>query len=174
MRFSLLVLLVAVTASFAFPPVPPPKKAKPKEGELSLKALEGTWTVVSYEVGRAKNAKGKVLAVKSSIVYDKVEIKDGKWVQKRNLPKGGTSQTVPYTILLDTTKSPPTFDLTNSRVSVKAKAAKTKASTREGVVRLEGDQLTVTYSAAGRERPASAEAELTTGQYRWVLKRARP
>jgi uncharacterized protein (TIGR03067 family) len=184
MRLPSLVLLAAVTLTVGFAPVPPPKEKKPKESELSLKGLEGTWTVVSYEVGRINpkaKAKAKVnpKAVKTKSAYQTVEIKDGKWVQKRTLASGKTSQTLPYSILLDTTKSPPTFDLTYEQPAPKAKAkakvvVKTTDTVRQGLARLEGDQLTVTFSLARRERPTSVDAELTTGQHRWVLKRAKP
>jgi uncharacterized protein (TIGR03067 family) len=179
MRGPSLVLIAAVTLSVGFAPVPPPKEKKPKPGELSLKGLEGTWTVVSYEIGRTR-PKGKGVVnpnlIKTTITYHTVEIKDGKWVQKRTMPNGKTARTVPYQIVLDATKSPATFDLGTAR-AVKANPklkVKTTTTTRKGVCRLDGDQLTVTYSLAGRDRPARPDGELTTGEYRWVLKRAKP
>jgi uncharacterized protein (TIGR03067 family) len=177
MRVPSLLLLAAATLSVGFAPIPPPKERKPKEGELSIKGLEGTWTVVSYEIGRARpKGKGLALPVKMTSPYQTVEIKKGKWVQKRTLPNGKTSQTVPYAIALDATKSPATFDLATARATKANPKLKVKTTntTRQGVCRLDGDQLTVTYSLAGRERPTSPDAELTTGQHRWVLKRSKP
>jgi uncharacterized protein (TIGR03067 family) len=170
MRLSLLVLLVAVTASLAFPPVPPPKKAKPPKGDkIDLKVLEGTWTVVKYEIGRPKNAKPLPLPERS---YDRIEIKAGKWVQKRTLPNGGTAQMVPFTITLDTTKSPTVLDMEYTRAL--PGGGVTSSSKRNGVARLEGDKLIVTYSMAARARPASPDGDLAVGEYRWTLTRAKP
>ena len=73
-----------------------------------------------------------------------------------------------------TKRAPATFDLDYIPPRPVANANVKRANTtRQGICRLDGDQLTVVYSLAGRERPASPNGELEVGQYRWVLKRQR-
>lgn len=166
MRARLLPLLAAliVLPSAGFAPVPKPRPKKAAEKELSVKDLEGAWSVASYEYRTVRGLNTKVL-------YDTVEIKGGKWVQKRQLPNGGRAQTAPYTITIDAGKSPATFDMEYSR----ANAGRLLISqTRKGLFRLEGDRLTVTYTSGAKGRPASVGGELAVSQYRWVLKRQRP
>ena len=163
MRIALLALLVVVTGAFAYPPIPKPK---PKKGDkFDLKGLEGTWTVVSYDIGRPKNAK---LAA-STITYQTIEIKDGTWTQYRTLPNGGRARTVPFTVSLDATKSPAILDMEYRREVAGGGIA--SSSVRKGVARLDGEQLTVVYSMGTRERPAKVDGELAVGEYRYVLKR---
>lgn len=168
--FAAAVLLGAAPAA-AYPPVPQPKPKKPAEqGKDLLKQLEGTWTVLSYEYGPAKG-------VARTSLYQKIEIKDGKWVQVRDsarLKKAGgaagvitTSRTAPYTLVVDASKSPPTLDM-------KLATSKLSTATRLGVLRLDGNKLTVTYLLRGQERPKCVDGELALRQYRWVLQREAP
>lgn len=170
MRTALLALLVVVASAPAYPPVPKPKPKK--VDKLDLKALEGTWTVVSYEYGRPKNAK----VIGTTITYQTIEIKNGTWVQVRTLPNGGTSRTVPYKITLDASKSPMVLDMEYRREPPPGAAGGVvvSSSKRHGLARLDGDQLTVVYSLSEKDRPAKIDGDLDVRVYRWVMKRAKP
>jgi len=167
MRVRLLPLLAALLAASAagFAPVPKAKPKKAEEKKLSVKDLEGNWSVVSYEYRTARGTS-------TSTPYDKVEIKGGSWVQTRAMPNGRTARTVPYAITIDVSKSPATLDMEYARANVKGAAP--VSSVRKGVFRLEGDRLTVSYVLGGNDRPASVDGEMAVSQYRWVLKRQRP
>jgi uncharacterized protein (TIGR03067 family) len=156
---SAVLALVGAALASAFPPVPPPKAKKVKEEKLSVKALEGTWTVSSYEY---RSARG----ISTNILYPTIEIKDGKWVQKREL-NGRPISLSPYTIKIDAKQTPQHFDmsLANSKVT---------ATARKGLFRLDGDRLTVTYTLGNKDRPSSVDGGLEVSQYRWVLKRQKP
>jgi uncharacterized protein (TIGR03067 family) len=154
---SLLAALAALSAA-GFAPVPKPKPKKAEEKKLSIKDLEGTWTVVSYEYRTARG-------VNTNILYDRIDVTDGKWVQKRML-NGREIRLTPYAIKIDARKAPHTFDMSLPN-------SKAASAARKGLFRLEGDRLTVTYTLGANPRPASIDGALAVSQYRWVLRRER-
>jgi uncharacterized protein (TIGR03067 family) len=154
MRARLLPALVALAALAAagFAPLPPPKERK-----LEVKALEGTWKVITYAY-RAGQQK------RTATMYSQVEIKGSRWVQ-RAAGKGASSPS--YTFKIDASKSPATIDMARDGVRAGGGA-------RRGVVRLDGKRLTVTYSLQPKPRVTKVDDELADGHFRWVLEREVP
>jgi uncharacterized protein (TIGR03067 family) len=153
----LIASLIAVAAA-GFVPLPKPKPKKVEAKKLSVKDLEGNWTIVSYEYRT-------VDGVVTTTPYEKVDIKDGKWV-KRGKRNGQQIRPIPYAIKIDTTKPPFHIDLS-------LPTSRTGRAVWKGLFRVEGDRLTVTKTE-DNNRPASVDGELAIAQLRLVLKREKP
>ena len=115
-----------------------------------LKKLEGTWNILSAELGGKKAPDEYVVGGTLTIKGDKYTLRFFKQVADEG------------TIKVDPVKKPKTWD----KVSSKLKDVKIA-----GVYELEGDALRFCESAAGQERPKEINSKAGTLETSTTLKR---
>jgi uncharacterized protein (TIGR03067 family) len=130
------------------------KKASPDDAvKAEMKKLEGTWLVVSRQVGQIRVPDKEVK--KDGLTFT---FRDGKYVMKM-----GKLQE-PGTFTVDPTTTPKKMDLNQPR---KGKPAVTVP----GIYKLEGDTLTVCYH--GKKRPTEFKADARSENVIYTLKRVK-
>jgi uncharacterized protein (TIGR03067 family) len=134
MRCHLLLALPAVVVLTAFAPAPFPRPSK-----SDLKALQGSWTVVTIEQGPGR----KVARVPPSSL--KACVEGATWTFQRY----GQPHAAPYTIVLDAAKNPKWID-------IKRKADDVAAIV--GIYTIEGDTLKILYALGRGSRPMTLGA----------------
>src|SRR5437879_1099107 len=99
------ILLAAAVLACGFAPAPFPKPKKDRWGTADLKALQGTWSILSREQFGANLAKRG-----GARTVNQVLIEADRWSYVADHP-GGARVTAKYTIKLDTSKSPHLVDM---------------------------------------------------------------
>jgi uncharacterized protein (TIGR03067 family) len=132
------VLIVAVPAS---------AEDKPKDEE----AIQGTWTVVSKEMGGKKTPDADLKALKVTIKDGTLTVDDGKKKDK-------------LAYKLDPSKTPKAIDLTGDKGDGKM--------TTPAIYELDGDTLKICWSEkVPEDRPTELTGKADSGQTMMVLKR---
>lgn len=124
---------------------------QPKKVDEEAKAMEGTWELVSAEVG------GQKLPDEVVKTFTLV-LADGKYTVKSSSPddKG--------TVRLDPTKKPKELDVTGVE-------GPNKGKTFPAIYELDGDSLKVCYDLAGKKRPTGFKSAPGTKHFLATYKR---
>ena len=125
--------------------------AQSNDSSKDLEALQGTWRLVSGEIG------GRKMTAE--------ELKQAKLVFKgdRYTVRRGSSPTVTGTLKLNPTKNPKSIDIIDANGPYKGK-------TLLGIYTLRGNELTECFSLPGGSRPAKFATEPGTSQFIHVWK----
>src|SRR5262249_6632873 len=165
----LLAALAVMILGTGFAPAPPPRPYRqPKD---LLKALQGTWELVSTE-----RAGGGAVAKKGPGMHVRIEGKSWSFVTNLALKNAAGRASGPsYEVKLDPSKSPAHMDLIRS---MPANAAPTTPArpTVSGIVKVEGDTVKFCYAPGLRgdaTRPSSFD-KMAAGQMLMTLKRVKP
>jgi uncharacterized protein (TIGR03067 family) len=134
MRQRLLFLVLAVVLAVGFAPAPFRRPGKPRD---SIKQLVGTWRLLDRP---ALNGRMPVPG------RDLLEITLGRMTFNPG------PNPVVYTLVLDPTKKPATFDITGTESAIGL-----AGMTFQGIYRLKGDTLTLCYNPPGEGRPTAFE-----------------
>jgi uncharacterized protein (TIGR03067 family) len=162
-RWALVAALTVPFAAAAFPPLPKPKDNKAADKDVE-KAIQGRWEVTGVERGAlpgkpvfpaGKLTSTMIVTIKGTEMARTLRIKD------RELKAAGAK------IKLDARKAPAWFDVSSGK-------GKVAALTMKGLVKVEGDTMTWTYTTGGGERPKKIDGELGERQLRYTLKRVKP
>jgi uncharacterized protein (TIGR03067 family) len=128
-------------------------EAKEKAVKKELKALEGTWKLVSREVDGKKDSEESVKDVTAT------------WNEAGTITvRGGEKVITRVTTTLDPTKKPKTTDGTFTE-------GEDKGKTVLGIYELEGDTFRVCLARAGDKRPTEFSAKAGSGHTLMVYKR---
>jgi uncharacterized protein (TIGR03067 family) len=114
--------------------------AAPASGQEAAK-IEGTWMATGGVSGNTKITEEQAAQLKMLVMF-----KEGKYsvtVLGKEVEAG--------TYKLDATKNPPTIDLAVTE-------GKDKGKTQLGLVKMEGEKMTIALGGAGKERPKTLEA----------------
>lgn len=148
MTFRLLLVGFLVTGSlFA-------ASSQSKDNSNDLEALQGTWRLVSGEIG------GRKMTAK--------DFKQAKLVFKgdRYTVRRGSGPTVTGTAKLNSAKNPNTIDITDADGPYQGK-------TLLGVYAVKGDELKECFAPPGEARPTTFTTKAGTSQFLHVWKRAK-
>jgi uncharacterized protein (TIGR03067 family) len=152
--FALAAGLALLAAGFA--PIPPAKDKKPEKKANS--SIQGTWELTGLERGGGGNLK---MPANYKMT---LKITEKGFAQSIAL-KGQERDTPEADLKLDTKKTPPWFDVTTKGA---------KAARMQGVYKVDGDKLVLTYAPLKGTRPEKVEGDLGQGHMRMTLKRVRP
>jgi uncharacterized protein (TIGR03067 family) len=145
MRFRLLLVGVLVIGLlFA-------ANAQRSDGGKDLEALQGTWRLVSGQIG------GRKMTAE--------ELKQAKLVFKgdRYTVRRGSGPTVRGTVKINPAKNPKTIDITDADGRYKGK-------TLLGVYAVKGDELKECFAPPGEARPVEFATKVGTSQFLHVWK----
>jgi uncharacterized protein (TIGR03067 family) len=146
-------LVMALAAGVLAVPNKPPKKKDPVKDEL--KKLEGTYTLVAYEL-RGRKYPDNILRQ----INGKLEIKGNAFT----LEFRGRSTT--RTIKVDAAKKPKAMDMTLPTAA--------RNRTYPGIYSLEGDTLKICYAPLGGNRPQEFATNINNREIMWTFKKAKP
>jgi uncharacterized protein (TIGR03067 family) len=136
MRARLLVALLALFGVTAFAPAPLPRRGRGAQGEITLASFQGTWKVVSFDTvgpgGRRTDVRW----------FQQVRVESDLWTYVVN---GGNSSS--YRITIEGAR-PAALDFITpgGRGVIMA-----------GIIRRQGNRVTILYYSAGPPRPRSFE-----------------
>ena len=119
----------------------------------ALKKVEGKWVMVSGEVNGQKLPDNVVQAATLTLAGDKHTVKVG-------------DVTIIGTNKVDITKKPNEIDSMDT-------AGPNAGKTTLGIMKLEGDQMSVCFAAAGKARPTEFTTKSGTGEIYHAWKRAK-
>jgi uncharacterized protein (TIGR03067 family) len=121
------------------------------DGSKGLKPLQGTWKLVSGEIGGRKMTAEQVK--KSKLVFKGDHYK----VRRGDAPK------VAGSVVVDPAKDPKAIDITDSD-------GPNKGKTLLGIYALDGDELKECFAAAGEARPTKFATQTGTTQFFHIWK----
>ena len=142
------LLLLAATGSLAFAPAPFPRPARRQSDANDLKAMQGTWQLVSRTVG------GGTI----SHVVNRAEVSGTRFT----LVNASGDWRSPFSLTLDLTRSPRHFVMQSEK----------SAYRMTGLYELSGDTLRMCYTTTG-QRPVNLTG---AGRQEWldIYKRRKP
>lgn len=146
MNTTLLITALAVGA--------PALKDPPKK-ELKI---EGEWVVESQVNG------GRHL--KSSIERRYIFSGDGKWTMTSSKAKAKNAPSLTRTYVIDGSTNPPSIDMKTSSGLTQPNMI--------GIIKVDGDTLTLCYSRSGEDRPKTFESPEDSSTILIIMKRAKP
>jgi uncharacterized protein (TIGR03067 family) len=123
------------------------------EEAVNAKNLVGTWTCVSAVIDGKPLAGETAGQLRLTLTPDRYKTERGDQVLFDSTYK------------VDVTKSPAQIDMIGTEGDLKDKAAL-------GILKLDGDMLTMCYVMPGKERPAAFESQPQSGAFLVVWKRA--
>jgi uncharacterized protein (TIGR03067 family) len=169
MRPRLLTALAVMILGTGFAPAPPPRPYRqPRD---LLKALQGTWELVSTERADGKGTAAR----KGPGMHVRIEGKSWSFVSNPAGPGGAVRASgISYELKLDPSKSPAHMDLVRA-LPANAVAAASPRPTVSGIVKVEGDTVKFCYAPGLRgdgARPVSFD-KMAAGQMLMTLKRVK-
>ena len=145
MKFRLLLVgLLVIGSLFA-------ANAQTSDNSKDLEALQGTWRLISGEIGGRK-------MTAQELKQAKLVFKEDRYTVRR-----GSGPTVMGTVKLHSAKNPKTIDITDADGPYKGK-------TLLGVYTLKGDELKECFASPGEARPAKFATKAGTSQFLHVWK----
>jgi uncharacterized protein (TIGR03067 family) len=155
MRRVVVCALLAGVAGFAPAPLPRPSRRGPDPSEVSLRALAGTWRVVSFVHTRNDGNH-----VHKTPGFDGVTIQGDDWTFVAD-------SGVTYLVTLDGKKKPAALDFWTGR------GLREEEPLGKGIVRRRGDVVEVLYSFQGERRRAAGFDPPPAGMWLLTLRRGR-
>lgn len=128
--------------------------AQSSDASKDLEALQGTWRLVSGEIGGRK-------MTAEELSQAKLVFKGDRYTVRR-----GSGPTVTGTAKLNSTKNSKTIDITDDDGPYKGK-------TLLGIYAVKGDELKECFAPPGEARPAKFATQAGTSQFLHVWKRAK-
>ena len=119
-----------------------------------LEPLQGTWTLVSGEIGARKMTAEELR--KAKLVF-----KEARYTVRR-----GSGPAVMGTVKLNGAKDPKTIDITDADGPY-------KGETLLGIYALKGDELTECFAPPGETRPSKFATKAGSGQFLHVWKKVK-
>jgi uncharacterized protein (TIGR03067 family) len=170
MRPRLLAALAVMILGTGFAPAPPPRPYRqPRD---LLKALQGTWQLVSTERADGKGTAPR----KGPMMHVRIEGKSWSFVNNPPGPGGpARASGISYELKLDASKSPAHMDLIRSLPVNQPTTTPPPRPTVSGIVKVEGDTVKFCYAPGLRgdgARPASFD-KMAAGQMLMTLKRVK-
>jgi uncharacterized protein (TIGR03067 family) len=142
------VLLLALTLGAPALKDPPKKELK----------IEGDWVVESQITG------GRPL--KSAIERHYIFSGDGKWTMTSSKAKAKNAPSLSRTYVIDGSTNPASIDMKTSSGLTQPNMV--------GIIKVDGDTLTLCYSRSGEDRPKTFESPEDSSMILIIMKRAKP